>query len=89
MPSKNGISDSDCYGDTKEQIIGRLTRAKFLIGNSQMGHVNKIPTMQSFTGVSRNTESKSCMLSLTECVWNSKTMHCGITINIPHWLFAL
>ena len=32
-------------------------------------HVNNIPTMQFFTGISRNTQSKSYMLSLTECVW--------------------
>ena len=34
-----------------------------------MGHVNNIPTMQCFTGNSRNTQSNSYMLSLTECVW--------------------
>ena len=26
--------------------------------------------MQFFVGISRNTQSKSYMLSLTECVWN-------------------
>ena len=31
----------------------------------QNQHVNKIPTMQFFTGFSRNTQSKSYMLSLT------------------------
>ena len=31
--------------------------------------VNNIPRMQYFTGISRNTQSKSYMLSLTECVW--------------------
>ena len=31
-------------------------------------HVNKIPPMQFFTGISRNTQSKSYMLSLAECV---------------------
>ena len=30
--------------------------------------VNNIPTMQLFTGISRNTQSKSHMLLLTECV---------------------
>ena len=34
-----------------------------------IGHVNNIPTMQNFTGISRNTRSKSYVLSLTECVW--------------------
>ena len=37
--------------------------------NFGIGHVNNIPTMQSFTGISRNTQSKSYMLSLTECIW--------------------
>ena len=32
-------------------------------------HVNNIPTMQLFTGISRNNQSKSYMLPLTECVW--------------------
>ena len=34
-----------------------------------IGHVNNISTMQFFTGISRNTQSKSYILSLTECVW--------------------
>ena len=34
-----------------------------------IGHVNNIPTMQFFTGISRYTQSKSYMVSLTECVW--------------------
>ena len=36
--------------------------------HSSIGHVNNIPTMQFFDGISRNTQSKSYMLSLTECV---------------------
>ena len=32
-------------------------------------HVNNIPTTQFFTRISRNNQSKSYMLSLTECVW--------------------
>ena len=35
----------------------------------QIGHVNNIPAMQFFTGISRNTQSKSDMLSFTECIW--------------------
>ena len=35
-----------------------------------IGHVNNIPTMQFFTGISRNTQSKSYMLPSTDnCVW--------------------
>ena len=37
-----------------------------------IGHVNNIPTMQFFTGISRNTKSKLYMLSLTECVGDSQ-----------------
>ena len=35
-----------------------------------IGHVNNIPIMQFFTGITRNTQPKSYMLSLTECVWD-------------------
>ena len=35
-----------------------------------IGHVNNIPTMQFFTGISQNTQSKSYMLSLTGCAWD-------------------
>ena len=51
----------------------------------QIGHVNNIPTMQFFSGISRNTQSKTYMLRLTECVWEFRKMHCGILINIPYW----
>ena len=37
--------------------------------SNTIGHVNNIPTTQFFTGISRNTQSNSYMLSLTECVW--------------------
>ena len=43
---------------------GVLTRPDEIIG-----HVNSIPTMQLFTGISLNTQSKSYMISLTQCVW--------------------
>ena len=32
-------------------------------------HVHNIPTMHLFSGIFRNTKSKSFMLWLTECVW--------------------
>ena len=32
--------------------------------------VNNIPTMQFSNGISRNTQSKSYILSFTECVWD-------------------
>ena len=34
-------------------------------------HVNKIPTMQLFTGISKNTQSRNIMISLTVCVWDT------------------
>ena len=34
-----------------------------------IGHVNNIPTMQFFIGISRTTLSEYYMLLLTECVW--------------------
>ena len=36
---------------------------------SPIGHVYNIPTIRFITRISRNTQSKSYMLSLTECVW--------------------
>ena len=51
-----------------------------------IGHVNNIPSMQLITGISRNTQSKSHMILLTECVsGNPEIMHCGILINMPYW----
>ena len=36
-----------------------------------IGHVNNIPAIQFFTGISRNVQSKSyTMLTLMECVWD-------------------
>ena len=50
-----------------------------------LGRINSIPTMQIFAGIPTNTQSKSCMLSLTECMsCISKIMHCGLLINMPH-----
>ena len=47
-----------------------------------IGHVNNIPTIQFFTGISRNTKSKLYMLSLNGI---SKIMYCRILINIPFY----
>ena len=40
------------------------------IGMDANGHVNNIPSMQFFTGIFVNTQSKSYILSLTVCVWD-------------------
>ena len=37
---------------------------------STIGDVKNIPTMQFYTKISLNTQSKSYMLSLTGCVWD-------------------
>ena len=57
-----------------------------------IGYVNNIPTMQFVTGISRNTLSKSYMLSLTETSivsGNSEIMHCGTPINMPYCVVVL
>ena len=41
--------------------------------------------MQFFCGISRNTQSKSYMLSLTKCVWDFQIMYCGIIANMPYF----
>ena len=56
--------------------------------NDPVWHNNNIPTMQFFNGISRSTRSKSYMLSLTECVWEFRMMHCGILINTPYCVSA-
>ena len=40
-----------------------------LFKSRSIGHVNNIHTMQFFTGISRNTQSKSYVLSSPECTW--------------------
>ena len=49
--------------------IGLQERYKNHLWSKSIGHVYNIPTMQFFTGISRYTQSKSYMLSLTESVW--------------------
>mgnify|MGYP001801283614 CR=1 FL=1 len=46
-----------------------------------IGHVKNVPTMQLFTGISRNTQSKSNMLSLSECVWEFRN---NAPIDMPY-----
>ena len=42
---------------------------KIVINLFGIGRVNNIPTKQFLIGISKNTQPKSYMLSLTECVW--------------------
>ena len=64
-----------------ESYIGVRTYSWPCNDNSliSIGLVNNIPTMLFFTGISRNTLTKSYMLLLTECVWDSQIMHVSDT----------
>ena len=68
-----------------------------LIFLKNRAHCLHTPTMQNFTGISRNIQSKSYMLSLTECAWGDRNddscTHpwtiddcdcCGILFNISY-----
>ena len=50
-----------------------------------IGHVNNIFTMQFFTGISRNTQSKPYMLSLTGCVgdFQNNALWDGYSLTCP------
>ena len=56
-----------------------------------IGHVNNIPTMQSYTGISRNTQLKSynmlCYYRLS-VFGISGIMHCGILINMHYYVIS-
>ena len=57
----------------------------FFIGLIWIGHVTNIPTMQFFTRISRNTQSKlKYMLSLTDCVWDFQNNALWLLINMPY-----
>ena len=62
---------ADSYSTIRQSYIERGGEYSFIPSGvcRTIAHVNNIPTMQFFTGISRNTQSKSDMLSLTECVW--------------------
>ena len=56
------------YDETElDSVI--ITRKSLCNSYSPIGHVNNIPTMQLFTGIPRNTQSKCYMLTSTGCVW--------------------
>ena len=48
------------------KILIRILNLDFYL----IGHVSNIPVMPFLTGISDNTQSKSCMLSLTEYFWD-------------------
>ena len=49
-----------------------------------IGHVNNIPTEQLCTGMSRNTQSKSYMLTMA-WVWDFQSIAMWDTHNMPSW----
>ena len=50
-----------------------------------IGQVNNFLTMQFFTEIYRNTQSKSICHHWLSVSWISKIMHCGILINTPYY----
>ena len=60
-------------------VIARLQMLQYVV----IWHIYKIPTMQFFAGMSRNTQSKLYMLSLTECVWVVKKCIVGYSLTCP------
>ena len=53
--------------------------------NDCVNRACNIPTMQFFTGISRNIQSKSYCYHWLRVSGNSKIMHCGILIDMPYW----
>ena len=75
-------------------LIWRLSIASFsfLTNTSQAAviwHVKDLPTMQFFTGVSWNTQSKSYNAIVDWVCGISKVMHCGILINMAYHLLSV
>ena len=52
----------------QRNIFCHLIEYEYAVSLRLIGHVINIPTMQFFTGISRHTQSKSYMLSLTKCL---------------------
>ena len=79
---------SKFYYQVSGEFLLILFVDEFQFWTVQIGHVNNIPKMHFFSGIHRNTQAKSYMLSLTVCVRISKIMHCGILINMPYWTIS-
>ena len=62
VPGLQGLLLSPSHHPPAKQISS-------VIDENYMRDVNNIPTMQFITGISRNTQLKPYMPSLTECVW--------------------
>ena len=59
---------SGIHANIKKIELNKNTTQMFMY--STIGDVKNIPTMQFYTKISLNTQSKSYMLSLTGCVWD-------------------
>ena len=64
------------------ELTVSIQNSRLLQAFYKIGHVNNIPTMQNFTGISRNTPSRSSVLSLTECVWKFRNIALWDTFSI-------
>ena len=53
-----------------------------------IGHVNNVPTMQFFTGISRNTQSKPKCYHWVSVSGNLEIMHYGILINMLYYVYC-
>ena len=73
------IPNEENYSEVN--IIEMYRPSQILICLDLIGHVNNIPTMQIFTGISTNTQSKSDMLSfMTECFWEFRNIELWDTL---------
>ena len=70
------IVELKCHLRPHQQLMPPLVsvnrKSRLIQCAELLWHVNNIPTMQFLTGISRTTQSKLYMLSLTECVWESQ-----------------
>ena len=77
LPTSHQVTIYPCNSTANPCVFTRQNIFSFKL----IGYVDNIPKMQFCTGISRNTQSKSYTLSLTEI---SEIMHCEILINIPY-----
>ena len=81
----------DCTGTHSQQgrvqsyIAGHCENAVgvFYFIMCEIEPVNNLPTMPFYTRISRNTQSISYMLSLTECVWVFRNNDWGYSLTCP------
>ena len=75
---------ADSYSTIRQSYIERGGEYSFIPSGvcRTIAHVNNIPTMQFFTGISRNTQSKC--YHCPSVSGNSEIMHCGILYNMHY-----